>query len=43
MNGDPEITAEFYGEGDHIADDHRGDYTRLFLQRLGDHLRGMAR
>lgn len=43
MNGEPGVTADLYGEGDHIADDRRADYTRLFLELHGEALRSAHR
>lgn len=43
MNGEPGVTAELYGEGDHIADDRRDEYTRLFLELHGAALRSTPR
>jgi hypothetical protein len=42
MNGRPELGAGLYGEGDHIAREHRARYTRLFVSLHGERLRGGA-
>jgi hypothetical protein len=40
LSGHPAITADFYGEGDHVAAERRADYTRLFVELLADDFGG---
>lgn len=35
FTGDPAVSRAMYGNRDHIAAEHKADYTRLFHQRLG--------